>query len=58
MSDETGAPGPPEVLEMARSSRDHGELRSRLEAWLGTRLAGARVTALEGTAAFGTTALE
>jgi aminoglycoside phosphotransferase (APT) family kinase protein len=53
MSDETGAPGPPEVLEMARSSRDHGELRSRLEAWLGTRLAGARVTALEGTAATG-----
>ena len=53
MSDETGVPGPPEVLEMARSSRDHGELRSRLEAWLGTRLAGARVTALEGTATNG-----
>lgn len=38
---------PAESETFQRSSRDHGELRARLEAWLALRLNDARVTALE-----------
>jgi aminoglycoside phosphotransferase (APT) family kinase protein len=48
--------GPDDRSPLRRSSRDHGTLRERLEAWLSTRLpAGAapRIIAIEGTAANG-----